>query len=429
MREPAFRLLFFVLLVIQLSLFNFAQTKPEQASQRLEQGKPIERELKGGDVHAYSIPLTAGQFCDLIVEQRGIDVVVTLSGPDGKQVMEVDSPNGTQGTEPVSFVAKSSGSYRLEVRSLEKEAATARYEVRIAALREATVPDKTGDLATTLIAAKTDDERAALLAREKDLVTQELPVALSRKAVRLYNELADYPKALPVLQLAQSIAEKIGDKTGIFDVQNHTANVYRFLGNYAKAQELHEKNLTLAEAMGYKNRIFNALFGLGSTHYFQGQLTQALELFRQALPITPMGNKRPLSLVLISIGNVYNDQGSYPQALEYYKKSLVLSEELKDKPNIAGTLNNIGMVYHQQGNYTQALENLLRGLKLREEMGNKTLIAYSAINIGGLHNAFGIYALALDYFQQSKALHARTHGKRCRSFARRHYPATSFLAP
>ena len=68
MREPAFRLLFFVLLIIQLSVFTFAQTKPEQASQRLEQGKPVERELKGGEAHAYSIQVEAGQFAELIVE-------------------------------------------------------------------------------------------------------------------------------------------------------------------------------------------------------------------------------------------------------------------------------------------------------------------------------------------------------------------------
>src|ERR1700738_5132483 len=46
----------------------------------LELGKPIEMELKGGEVHSYSINLTAGQFLHLIVDQRGIDVVVTLFG-------------------------------------------------------------------------------------------------------------------------------------------------------------------------------------------------------------------------------------------------------------------------------------------------------------------------------------------------------------
>src|SRR5215475_9440611 len=72
---------------------NFEQAG--QATQResipLELGKPIERELAGGQSHAYQITLAAGQYLDVVVEQRGIDVVATLSGPDGKQIAEFDN--------------------------------------------------------------------------------------------------------------------------------------------------------------------------------------------------------------------------------------------------------------------------------------------------------------------------------------------------
>ncbi|MCI0563011.1 MAG: PPC domain-containing protein, partial [Nitrososphaera sp.] len=85
----------------------------------LEPGKPIERELKGGEVHTYQIVLNAGQYLHVVVDQRGIDVVVTLFAPDGKQLTEVDSPNGTQGPEPISEVVEVSGRYQLKVRSLE----------------------------------------------------------------------------------------------------------------------------------------------------------------------------------------------------------------------------------------------------------------------------------------------------------------------
>jgi len=44
----------------------------------LEFGKPIERELKGAEVHAYQVTLATGQFLHVVVEQRGIDVVVKV---------------------------------------------------------------------------------------------------------------------------------------------------------------------------------------------------------------------------------------------------------------------------------------------------------------------------------------------------------------
>src|SRR5262245_3700325 len=111
----------------------------------LETGKPIERELAGGQSHLYQITLAAGQYLSVVVDQRGVDVAVTLLGPDGIKLIEVDSPNGTEGPEPVSWIVETAGRYRLEVRSLEKDAKPGRYEAKIVELRAAT--DRDRDLA------------------------------------------------------------------------------------------------------------------------------------------------------------------------------------------------------------------------------------------------------------------------------------------
>ncbi|HEV2763776.1 MAG TPA: erythromycin esterase family protein [Pyrinomonadaceae bacterium] len=87
--------------------------------------------MQGGDTHKYQVPLSAGQYLKVLVDQRGVDVVVAALGPDGVKISEVDSPNGTQGPEPVSIAAGASGVYQIEVRSLEANAAPGRYEIRI----------------------------------------------------------------------------------------------------------------------------------------------------------------------------------------------------------------------------------------------------------------------------------------------------------
>src|SRR2546425_7336127 len=129
-----------IVLVVSLSSFSSAQNTPD--TRQLEQGKPIERELAGGEVHAYLMQMTEGQFLSVIVDQRGIDVAVALFGPDGKQIEAIDSPTGPTGPEPVSVLAKASGLYRIEVRSPDKLAHPGRYEVSIGALREATPEDR-----------------------------------------------------------------------------------------------------------------------------------------------------------------------------------------------------------------------------------------------------------------------------------------------
>src|SRR5262249_29834693 len=49
----------------------------------LDAEKPVVRELAAGGIHAYSIALAAGQFIHIAVEQKGINVALTLLAPDG----------------------------------------------------------------------------------------------------------------------------------------------------------------------------------------------------------------------------------------------------------------------------------------------------------------------------------------------------------
>jgi len=65
-----------------------------QDNLELTVGKPVEKELAGNQAHSYKIVLAANQYLHVIVEQRGIDVVVALFAPDGKK-----SPKLTARTE------------------------------------------------------------------------------------------------------------------------------------------------------------------------------------------------------------------------------------------------------------------------------------------------------------------------------------------
>src|SRR5215510_10527792 len=70
------------------------------------------------------------------------------------------------------------------------------------------------DLAEALIKTQTEAERTGLLAEEKELVTSELVTALNNRGSRLRNQ-RNYPQALAVHRLAQSIGEQIGDNAAV----------------------------------------------------------------------------------------------------------------------------------------------------------------------------------------------------------------------
>ena len=119
------------------AIWTQGQTSAPEEIQQLIQSKPVERMMRGGDVHQYQVPLSAGQYLEVVVDQRGVDVVVTAFGPDGTKTSQVDSPNGARGPEPISVAASTPGVYRFEVRSLEANATPGRYEIRIEELLSA----------------------------------------------------------------------------------------------------------------------------------------------------------------------------------------------------------------------------------------------------------------------------------------------------
>ena len=137
MREPRCTTL---LLLLLNCLFGVQVANGQVAPSSLQPGIPTERTLAAGQSHSYNISLEQDQFLQLVVDQRGIDVVVRVFSPAGRRVGEFDSPNGTDGPESVAVIAETSGVYRIEVAPLDQseKPPPGRYEIKIVELRKAT---------------------------------------------------------------------------------------------------------------------------------------------------------------------------------------------------------------------------------------------------------------------------------------------------
>jgi hypothetical protein len=136
MRRLRVTLLFSILTSVLPLPGNEAQIE----SGGLQVGVPVERTIASGQAHGFTVNLEADQFLRLVVDQRGVDVVVRVFSPAGKSLGEFDSPNGTEGPENVSFVAATTGVYRISVAPLDQVAGSpaGRYEIKILEIRHAT---------------------------------------------------------------------------------------------------------------------------------------------------------------------------------------------------------------------------------------------------------------------------------------------------
>src|SRR5262249_2630985 len=310
---------------------------------RLEPGKPLERELAGGQVHSYQLTLAADQYLRLVVDQRGIDVVVKLFGPDEKELLEVDSPTGTQGPETMAIVTKSSGDYRVEVGSLEKDAQPGRYEIQLVEIRVATERDK------TRMAAQNLSAEGRQLARQGTKAAYEA-------AIKKYQE---------VLMLFRTVGDREGEAQALGNIGFYYSNP----GEMQNALSYYKQALPILQAVGDKFEVTERLNDAGEVCINLGELQKALEYFVQALPLCrEIGYKREEATTLHNLGVVYKTLGEPQKALEYYNQALLLRQIEKDRRGEAVTLSNIGGIYDDQGKLKDALEFYQRALMLLREL-------------------------------------------------------------
>jgi hypothetical protein len=140
LRSIATPLLFTLTLIFAGLVSNEWATTAQAQTVSLQQGVSIERTLARGQSHSFNVSLEEDQYLELVVDQKGIDVVVRVFSPAGKMLGEFDSPNGTDGPENVSLISASSGAYRIHVSPLGEgeEVVPGRFEIRIVELRAAT---------------------------------------------------------------------------------------------------------------------------------------------------------------------------------------------------------------------------------------------------------------------------------------------------
>jgi len=233
-----------------------AQRADEELS--LEPGKPVERELSGGQSHFYKIAMASGRYLRITANQQGIDALFALFAPDGKKIGEVDSEQSTVGAETISAIAEAAGAYKVEARSTEKTAKPGRYEIKVEELREATAEDKYRVAAESLY-------------REAELLS-EGTLEQKRKGIEKYQE------ALELYRRAGASREEAA-------TLNDIGVVYRALGETQKALEKYDEALPIARAIGYRSGEATTLDNIGLAYQSLGEARKALDKFNEALPI------------------------------------------------------------------------------------------------------------------------------------------------
>lgn len=388
---------------------------------QLHVGRIQWRDLQGGEVHQYSVALTQGQFMKVIAQQKGIDVVVSLFGPSGQKLIEVDSPNGTQGPEPLAAIAEVAGDYRIEVRALEGKAVPGKYEIKVAELRPSTDLDRTRlEVQTTLadaehLHAKGTKESlemalkkfAAGLPLLQGLGDQWREASTLNVMGLIYWDLGEPQKALEYYEQALPLTRAAGDTVGEATVLQNLGINYLADGDLQKALEYYNQALPLYRKLNDKAGESIVLIQMGWISGMMNDSSKAFELYQQAFAI---GHNRAKVTALNSLGELFalNDP---KKALHYYNEALPLHEAIGDKVYEATTISSIGAAYWYLGDPTKALDYYHQSLRMFQASGFLMGEALSVYRIGFTYLSIGKPEEGLPFLERALSIYRKTNSK------------------
>lgn len=266
--------------------------------------------------------------------------------------------------------------------------------------REVLVQD---ELAVKLEATRSDEQRDAILEREKRFVNNTLVGALGTRAVR-HQTRAEYDMALRYARLQQFVAERTGDQVGV-------AAAWLNIGLVRLAEDDHEaalaatnKAMAVYESLGLKRGLALAQDNLANVYRALGNLRRAFECAQKSLRLSEEQNhRRGIVVALSELAIIYGQQNNAEQSLAHLERALSLARELGDTVMIATLHHDIALQYKSFGNYARALEIYQQLLKQTETFGDKGGAAMVRDQIGRIHAEQGRYEEALRYHRAALA--------------------------
>ncbi len=336
-----------------LALLAACANDPADPGTELRPGDSgLERTIAEEETHFFQISLAAGEVLDLTVEQRGVDVTVTVDS--GDEVVEYDSPNRTHGPEEVSFVAQKTAAHRITVHAIGGRGV---YRLSFEISKEA------------VERARRLDERGRALARARQWRASGSEESLRRAAETFAETVFEagrfgepYAAAMAWRELAQ--------------VRLIQGRPEAALGAYRRARQLVEDLGDGRQAVNLRNLESSLLQQLGEPKKSLDSAEQALALAQE------LEDTFGTAIALNNRAIARRQSGQTGAAIQDEEKAVELWEQLDLPTHLAQTLKNLGNGYLALGREEEALEALERARRLYSKTGYVIGEAAASVAIG-----------------------------------------------
>jgi CHAT domain-containing protein len=383
----------------------------------------------------YRFTARAGESYFIEVEQRGLDLIVTVEAPNGS-AQSYNSPLLRDEREYAVFDAAVAGDYRIDITSNELTNALGGHSILVSKFAEAeTARSQAWRSMSTAATLNAEADRARL---EQTLEQTQVDIlkkssrdsyaragelwqqlgerrlhaqALYSTAMLEYWDLYNWPGGV---DLAKQAAAAYGgvdenlrvrtqflatyasvDAAGEMDREAATATYEAALRTYADIAAMYEQR-------GDEYALAEVLRLIGATHYERGDFVQAGPLWQRSASIfSSIGEWHKELRVQQNLAAIAGEQGYPGKAIETFRYILERLPAGRDPDLEATVLQNLGASSRNFGDIDRALQAYSRALVLRQRAGDATHISAALRGLGSTYYVSGDYERARNYLQQA----------------------------
>jgi CHAT domain-containing protein len=408
---------------------------PLQDAVEFRLGEALQVEQRADETRTFRINLEAGKDYLLEADQRELDLIIEITGPDGIS-RTYDAPLLRFEPERLLIEPKLNGPHSVRTRSDDHKGGTVGYRILVTELSPATAAmARRRDAhaaetraATAHYAGGIEDWQTALsmyqsaVSTWKDLDDNRAHArAQLAVATLLYLRSSDWERAAREAQVAAGLYQAIG-APGLFSSALHiqgavlieAANEVRSSAALGKAAEEAENSFTyalshLVAAEQIKDDLNEAyergriVNDIGLAHYNKGNWIAARQHFTKAAQI--LGSVQEWAEELKATANIATvdyAEGNLGQALLAYQRVLELM-----RPDAISTyrrgdlLDNMGAAQRALGQVDNALTSFTQALAEHEKVGSPEGRGRSLSGIGVTYFSTGELDLAREYLERA----------------------------
>ncbi len=424
------RLLFICLLValsqspehLRLGASSSTNASAPTSARKLTVGTPISDVISAGVPRVYTFNATAGEYVRIELKRQDLQLNISICGSEGKSCRRMLGRRF--GPLDLSFAAGSSGTYTIEISSLEKDETKTSFELTLLEIVRTTPKLQLADQARLARAQaeqlrEQQDESSQLAATVKyDDATRKWEaagdfggaVATRCDSGDVYFVLSQFRRSLTEYQKALSLSERTDNQPGILAALNGMAYAYAYLGDNDNARSYATQALQTAARLKSSHDVrraeAQALNTVGEVDYAVGALRHSIEQFERAHALyVETGDRGGQGLAFLNLGYSRSDLGEAQNASEEFQRALVQFQAVSDLRGSTLAQTALGGFYSLLGEEDKALSLHKAANDYFHRMGNKQGEAAALNGIGRAYQNLNDYDSALDNYNKALSIY------------------------